>query len=312
MRVITAVLWVVLVLLSGMANAAPGDDVVVFVRQEWIWQCDGNGKRPRRLIEGVLPGLRPDGGRLAFFRTQGDPGQEKAELWLLDMATGSTSSFGFVPRPGSPPVWIGSVVAYLAMDDQARTLIVTVETTGPQIRTIFTEGDHGTGFLCSLAAAADNTLLVHDMRNLLRIDLQGRLVATTPLSRIMGRYAENVTSSDRLAVCPTDPTVMVFSHSVPGTKLFERVMHEPNTALSLHDSFVGVGKNMRITAAEITAFDPVWSRDGKCLYFVGYRDTQAAEADLFRVFRVGRFGSDLKELTLGEQVCVGASGSGEK
>jgi WD40-like Beta Propeller Repeat. len=40
---------------------------------------------------------------------------------------------------------------------------------------------------------------------------------------------------------------------------------------------------MQITPREVTAFDPVWSRDGKRVYFIGYRDTQAADADLFRI-----------------------------
>jgi Tol biopolymer transport system component len=72
-------------------------------------------------------------------------------------------------------------------------------------------------------------------------------------------------------------------------------MHEPNSALSIHDRWTGKGKNMRITPPDITAFDPVWSMDGKRVYFIGYRDTQASEADLFRIWRVERFGGGLRE-----------------
>jgi Tol biopolymer transport system component len=63
---------------------------------------------------------------------------------------------------------------------------------------------------------------------------------------------------------------------------------------------------MQITPREITAFDPVWSVDGKRVYFVGYRDTQANDAELFRILRVDRFGSGLKELAQGESVSVGS------
>jgi hypothetical protein len=49
---------------------------------------------------------------------------------------------------------------------------------------------------------------------------------------------------------------------------------------------------------------------GGVIYFIGYRDTQAAGEALFRVLRVDRFGSNLRELTLGESVSVGVRANG--
>ena len=169
---------------------------------------------------------------------------------------------------------------------------------GPAIRrlpkkTIFSEGEVGSGPFCSLSFTPNGDLLVHDMLIAYWLGVKGKVREAVPLARILDASAEMVRGTDRLAVCPTDPTVLVFSHPTLGTPRFEKIMHEPNTALSLHDRWLGTGKNMRITPRGITAFDPVWSRDGKRLYFVGYKDTRASDADLFRIYRMERFGTGL-------------------
>ena len=299
-------LWIPAASLAGQSADAPGSDVLFFARDGWVWRCDGDGGRRERLVEGFLPGARPDGGVVAVFRPQG-PSGDLAELWLHDTASKETSMLARDLTGFSAPVWFpdGSGLAVLARDGDARTRVVALRADGSGLRTLFSEGEGGAGFLCSLSAAPDGALLVHDMAFAYWLNPGGGVRERVPLEKIMGREAANVTSSDRLAVCPTDPDVLVFSHSCRGTARFESVMHEPGSTLSLHDRWLGKGKNMRILPEDMTAFDPVWSADGKRIYFIGYRDTQAAEADLFRIFRVGRNGAGLKELGLGEGVSVG-------
>ena len=300
-------LWLPAASSAQQPAGAPRSDVLFFAREGWVWRCDGDGGRRERLVEGFLPGARPDGAAVAFFRPA-DPSGDLTELWLHDTVRGETRRLARDLPGTSAPVWFpdGSGMAVLARDKDGRTRVVTLRTDGSGLRTVFTEGEGGSGFLCSLSVAPDRALLVHDMAFAYWLNPGGGVRERVPLEKIMGVQASNVTSSDRLAVCPTDPDVLVFSHSCRGTARFERVMHEPNTTLSLHDRWLGKGKNMRILPEDMTAFDPVWSADGKRIYFIGYRDTQAAEADLFRIFRVGRHGAGLKELGLGEGVSVGA------
>lgn len=298
--------------LTGQAASVAADDVLVYERQGWIWSCDGEGGKQKRLIRGARPGVSADGRLIAFFRPSEAGHEEMSDLWIFAPQSGKETRIASSLFAASAPVWSGADawLAFLARDARARTSLVVMAADGSAMRTPLREDGEGVGFLCSLSVTPDDSLLVHDMVNAYWVDPSGGVLKSVPLEKIMGSRAQGVTSLDSFSVCPADPTVLVFSHAVSGTPRFERVMHEPSSALSLHDSWVGVGKNMQITPREITAFDPVWSMDGRRIYFVGYRDTQAADAELFRILRVDRFGSGLKELTLGESVSVGSGGTG--
>lgn len=298
--------------LTGQAASVAADDVLVYERQGWIWSCDGEGGKQKRLIRGARPGVSADGRLIAFFRPSEAGHEEMSDLWIFAPQSGKETRIASSLFAASAPVWSGADawLAFLARDARARTSLVVMAADGSAMRTPLREDGEGVGFLCSLSVTPDDSLLVHDMVNAYWVDPSGGVLKSVPLEKIMGSRAQGVTSLDSFSVCPADPTVLVFSHAVSGTPRFERVMHEPSSALSLHDSWVGVGKNMQITPREITAFDPVWSMDGRRIYFVGYRDTQAADAELFRILRVDRFGSGLKELTLGESVSVGSGDTG--
>ncbi len=303
---------------AGVCVAQPTrgavDDVLVYERQGWVWTCDGEGKGQVRLVQGARPGVSADGRLIAYFRpSRAKAAEEMSDLWVCDRAGGSQTMIAPSFFPASAPVWstAGNQIAFLARDTQALTRIVTVKADGSGMDEPLREGESGVGFLCALTFTPEDVLLTHDMAQAYWVNPAGGVLKSVPLEKIMGSRAGNVTSSDKVAACPADPTVLVFSHSVAGTPRFEAVMHEPSSALSLHDGWVGTGKNMQITPREITAFDPVWSRDGQRVYFTGYRDTQAADADLFRILRVDRFGSGLRELALGESISVGSRSGGK-
>ncbi len=298
-----------------LQSRGAADDVLIYERQGWIWSCDGEGGNQKRLIQGAGPGVSADGRLIAFFRpSETKSSDEMSDLWIYDSKSAKETKIASSLFAASSAVWSGqgSWVAFLTRDARAITGIAVVATDGSGMRIPLREGEGGVGFLCSLSITPEDFLLVHDMTNAYWVDPAGGVLKSLPLEAIMGSRARSVTSLDTLSVCPTDATVLVFSHAVPGTPRFEKIMHEPSSALSLHDSWVGVGKNMQITPQEVTAFDPVWSRDGKRIYFIGYKDTQAADAELFRVLRVDRFGSGLTELVRGERVGVGAGVAGAR
>jgi hypothetical protein len=289
----------------------PSDDVLVYERRGWIWIMDGSGRSPERLFQGSLPSISPDGRYIAFFKPADIQQMPPADtvLWVFGRENKKSNKLVSAGISTSPPSWSkdSSRLAYLSMNTTGTHTVMTLRADGTDVKGIFSEREQGAGFLYSLSFTPDGGLLFHDMRNMYSLNAKGELIEKVSLAEIIGKDLEMTTSSDRIMVCPTDKTLLVFTHSVDGTPLFDKIMHEPNTALFLHDRRLGVGKNFRVTDKEITAFNPVWSPDCKWIYFIGYKDTQAAESDLFRMYRIERFGTNLKELGLGETVGVASS-----
>jgi len=295
---------------AAAPGGGPAEDLLVFQRQGWIWTTDGNGRSPARLIEGSLPAVSPDGRRIAFFKMPGgEAAADAAALWVYDRKTRSAAPVAQGLAVTSAPAWSvdGLRIACLARNDSGMSRVVVMGADGANRKTVFSaEADAAS--LWALSYTPDGGVLIcHDMSEIYYLAETGAVRERVPLDRILGTAVNMITSADRFTVCPTDRTLLAFTCSVPGTRRFERIMHEPNTAIFLYDGFVGRGKNFRVTPAEITAFDPVWSPDGRRLYFTGYRDTQAAEADLFRIFRIDRYGTGLRELCRGESPSVAAS-----
>ena len=46
--------------------------------------------------------------------------------------------------------------------------------------------------------------------------------------------------------------------------------------------------------------DPVWSRDGRFIYFTGYRDREGRASYPFKIYRIARDGTGLIQITSGE------------
>lgn len=150
-----------------------------------------------------------------------------------------------------------------------------------------------------------SAVTVHDMQRLGVIGLDGRAPEWVPLVDMIGERGQMLSSSDRVLASPSDPTVFAYTRMVPGTARFESAMHEPNTAPFLHDRFLGRGKNLRLSAEDMTVVDVGWAPDGRSLYLSGYPDRHLREHDPFRVYRIGRDGRGLTELGRGERVSGG-------
>lgn len=315
---------------STAAAEDPGgcrDGRIVFEREGRVWLLDA-GAPERPVARGGCPALSPDGTRLAFCRVSGRVpdggpdtvvtrplGEGPERVWVAEDRQGVVTDLVWSPNgerlaflfhlaSGGEEVRLldgnGDILVFPAPPEHAQ---------GPGTRAEQGLGGDGktrmSPFLWGLAWAPDGrSLVAHDMDQLLRFALDGRVLERIPLVELTGARVETVTSSDRYVPSPRDGTLYAYTGSVPGTARFEAVMHEPNTALFLHDRFLGRGKNLRLTGKEVTAFDPVWSTDGEYLYFTGYRDTQAREPYPFRILCVHRTGRGLRELARGEHPSV--------
>lgn len=301
-----AILWPLAGLISGVpgveAASAQTSEEVAFERGSWLYYLAPGEKQPRKLVRGSLPALSPDGKKLVYALVKAD-GTAGNGLMQLDLATGESSPL----VPPSPTAvnnaaWSpqGDFLAYIydAKD------IVVMDAAGAGPRKIFSVP--GGAYVPPAWTADGKSLFINDLDNLFQIDLNGRVLAKTPLTTFTGKAAA-VTSTDRFVPNPRDPQLFAFTMAVEGTPQFTRVFNEPNTAMFLYDT--RTRKRTRLTPADMLASFPSWSRDGNNLYFCGYREPNYKEKDPFRIYRINRDGTGLIMLTMGQNPNLSMAGS---
>ena len=288
---------------TGTATgAAQVSDALVFGNREWIYYLAPDSSTPRRLARGNFPALSPDRRRVAYCAPTNTAVSAPAAgaLMLFDLTSGKTAALFRSAAWCAHPRWSpnGERISFtLALASGQRELRL-IAPDGARNQKLFTGGDQGVDDIFNPLWAPDGeSLYFQDMTNLVQVSTSGQVVGKTPLGTIMGDK-EAVTSSDSFVPSPNDPNLFAYTRSVPGTRLFERTFGEPNTALFLYD--VRAKTRRRLTPMDLLAMDPVWSRDGRYLYFAGYRDREGRAAYPFKIFRIGSDGTGLTQVAVGE------------
>ncbi|MBI2263746.1 MAG: PD40 domain-containing protein, partial [Armatimonadetes bacterium] len=145
-------------------------------------------------------------------------------------------------------------------------------------------------------------LVFQDMQNFVRMDSDGKTLEKVPLAALYGK-SSGATSSDVCAPCPTNPNLLAITFHVKGTKKFEDTFHEPVSSLFLYDR--AAKKRKRIVPEDMLVLDPVWSSDGKTIFFSGYRALHYLTGDPFQIYRISPDGAGLKALCKGVSPSVG-------
>ncbi len=284
------------------AKVNPTPDALVFSDRTSVYYLAANSSVPRKLAKGNFPALSPDHQRVAYCLPQNSDvaAPAAATVMLFDLSTGKTVT---VLRANA---WIAHlrwspngerISLTLALSSGKRELD-TVAADGTHKQKLITGGEQDVDDIFSPAWAPDGqSIYFQDMSNLVQVSTSGQVLAKTPLGPIT-EEKEAVTSADSFVPSPTDPNLLAYTRSVPGTKLFERTFGEPNTALFIYDLRTKARK--RLSAPDLLAMDPVWSRDGRFIYFTGYRDREGRAAYPFKIYRIASDGTGLIQITSGE------------
>jgi len=271
------------VLVAGDTMAqAIGPDALVYWRDDKIMLLPAPGAAEIELGSGQSPVL--NGNTVAWI--------DNETVVLRDIAVAEAVTT--MQSPSGKPLALavdGPLVAWVALgEDGSGILQLVTPEYNPQYR--------HQGMLFAPAWHPDGqSLVVHDMQNLIRVDLDGKVLATTPLVTFTGN-SEAITSSDVYRYCPTDSGLLVFTRAVPSSPA-QLVAHngEPNTAVFLYD--FRTRRATRLTGENILGMNPQWTADGTKIRFTGYPDTDMA-GNPFRVYEMQRDGSGLRELVRGE------------
>jgi len=284
------------------AKVTPTPDALVFSDRNWIYYLAANSSVPRKLAKGSFPTLSPDRKRVAYCLPQNSDvsAPAAATVMLFDLSTGKTTT---VLRANA---WIahlrwspnGERISLTQAFSSGKRELDTVGPDGTRIQKLIAGGEQGADDIFNPVWAPDGqSIYFQDMSNLFQVSTSGKVMAQTPLRAITEKQ-EAVTSSDSFVPSPADPNVLAYTRSVPGTRLFEKTFGEPNTALFLYD--IRTKSHQRLTSPDVLALDPVWSRDGRFIYFTGYHDRDGRAAYPFKIYRIAVDGTGLTQITSGE------------
>lgn len=288
---------------TAAAKATTTPDALVFGDRNWVYYLPANTAIPQKLAKGNFPALSPDRKYVAYCLPINTAVFSPASgtVMLLDLATGKSKKIFTVIS------WIGHLrwspngdqIAFTAAYPSGKRELGSISPDGQQKLRIIAEKFGANDVFSPEWAPDGQSVYFHDMSNLFQISttFPARVLQKTPLGEIV-EERESVTSADSFVPSPNDPNVIAYTRSVQGSKLFERTFGEPNTALFLYNQQSKTHK--RVTTPDILALDPVWSRDGRFIYFSGYHDREGRAAYPFKVYRINPDGTGLLQIAAGE------------
>ncbi|MEI6914644.1 MAG: hypothetical protein WCL39_05875 [Armatimonadota bacterium] len=271
---------------------------IAFSRNGWIFHIPAVGQSAVKMTLGDSPAMSPDGRKIAYCVNGSSAA--RAAIAVLNI---STKKSALILKPGAivtDVIWspVDNQLAFITSTDAGKSQLQTMRSDGSARRKIISDGTSSVGFMFSPTWAADGqSITFHDNEILYRVSLSGSILSTTSTATIAGKKS-SISSTDRFVFSPRSAQRLAFTQFVPGSAFSNKVTGEPNTALFIYD--LGSKTRTRLTPVDLVAFSPVWSRDGRYLFFCGYRDKQYKEAYPFRIYRIGADGKGLQELGKGE------------
>lgn len=274
---------------------------IAFTKGDWIYFLPANSSQPQRIVKGCNPSLSSDGKNIAYS-VMGNDGN--SGLYIIDVDSKQVKTVApkgqFIREAKFSPkeelisyayydMKTGSDLLYLVkLDGSNKKLLLSAAKTGETNKNL-------PNSMFSINWNADgNSVVFQDMDNYYEVNLNGEIInkqSTKPIA------ANNLTSADFFTFNPLNHDLMAYTKSVKGTKEFEYTYHEPNTALFTYN--VKTKENKRLTPPDVMAINPIWSADGKFIYFVGFRDYQH-EIDRFDIYRINSDGTGLMKVGKGE------------
>ena len=239
---------------SALVSAAQRK--IAYERGENIVVADADGTHSKKIAEGALPEISPDGTRVAF-NTEGDaknrPGPER-HIAIADIAGGKVTVLPNIPSDNCfGPVWSpnGKQLAFSIMAEKEWHLGL-VNADGSGFRFVKNAELKSEAFGAPEWARDGKSIFCHDLDNLYQIDLDGNVLKKWELSKIL--TAAGMNGGDRLSVSPDGKALLMDVDC--GSEHERKNWDGPQPAIEKFD--LSAEKAVRVTAKDDFVWGPFW------------------------------------------------------
>jgi TolB protein len=239
---------------SALNHAA--ERKIAYERRDNIFIADIDGTHQKKIADGALPEISPDGTRVAF-NTEADaktrPGPER-HVAVADLADGKVTVLKGIPSDNCfGPVWSpdGSKLAFSIMAEK-EWLLGLVNADGSSFRFVKNAGLKSDAFGEPVWARDGKSIFCHDLDNLYQIDLDGNVLKKWELSKILTDASMN--GGDRLSVSPDGKTLLMDVDT--GAEHERKNWDGPQPAIEKFD--LASEKAVRVTGKNDFVWDPFW------------------------------------------------------
>ena len=244
----------VCVALSALVNAA--ERKIAYDRGGTIFVADVDGTHSKKIAEGVLPEISPDGTRVVF-NTEGDaknrPGPER-HIAIADVASGKVTVLPNIPSDNCfGPVWSpdGKQLAFSIMTDKAWHLGL-VNADGSRFRLVKNAELKPEAFGAPKWARDGKSIFCHDLDNIYHIDLDGHVLKKWELAKILTDASMN--SGDRLSISPDGKALLMDVDC--GSEHERKNWDGPQPAIEKFD--LSGDKAVRVMGKDDFVWEPFW------------------------------------------------------
>jgi TolB protein len=247
---------VVSLCIAFAALSHAGQRKIAYEHRDNIFVADIDGTHQKKIAEGALPEISPDGTRVAFNTSEDSktrPGPER-HIAVADVASGKITVLNEIPSDNCfGPVWSpdGSKLAFSIMADGEWHLGL-VNADGSGFGFVKNAGLKSEAFGAPEWARDGKSIFCHDLDNIYQIDLDGNVLKKWELSKILTDASMN--GGDRLSVSP-DGKVLLMDVDC-GSEHERKNWDGPQPAIEKFD--VANENAVRVTGKNDFVWEPFW------------------------------------------------------
>lgn len=284
-------------------------DNIAFVKNGWIYYLAKNTTQPVKIVKGLHPALSPDGKYISYITEVNE--NQHGGFFIINTETKEIKTIFPKERQIGRSIWSpkGDLIAYIDYGAQSNsTDLWIMNTDGTNKKAIYSvaasdpvEDSYSANgkpeTIDYITWAPDGqSILFQDMFHVYQIGLDGKIIFTIPIRKLVGEY---ISETSTFVLNPLDLNVIAFSQVIEGSKKYKNYCNDGNAALFWYH--LKTGQKKRLTPIDTFAIDPLWSADGKYIYFVGFKDIHREIDD---IYRINSDGTGLIKIGKGEELSL--------